>query len=74
MPNKAYAHDGYKSRKFWYAVGLTAAACLLVLLGKVSDLAWKDVVETVVAAYLASNVGERWTASKEHKDKDEDPK
>jgi hypothetical protein len=64
----SYSHDGYKSRKFYFAVGTVLLAACLVFATKVDSTNWAGVTEAVVAAYLASNVGERWAASKERKD------
>lgn len=64
----AYKHDGFKSRKFYFSCGVALLAAVLVYYSKIDSTNWAGVTEAVVATYLASNVGERWAASKEKKE------
>jgi hypothetical protein len=54
-------HDGYKSRKFIFSVGVITLTSVLLMLAFVDSANWKDVIEMVTGAYMLGNVGERVT-------------
>ena len=47
------------SRKFVLVVGTFATATILLLISKISEAAWSNVVEWVVAGYILGSVAEK---------------
>lgn len=61
--HKFLAHDGYKSRKFWFTVGLSLAACFLVYFQAIDGEVWKSLEETIFCGYVLGNLGEKITSN-----------
>ncbi len=57
-------HDGYKSRKFNFSVGIVILTSILLVATYVDATIWKDVIEVIIGAYMIGNVGERFVGRK----------
>lgn len=61
--------DGYKSRKFIFSAGLSIIASVLLMSGYIDMTIWKDVIETIISAYLLGNTAERFINSRHELEK-----
>lgn len=55
-------HDGFKSRKFCFAIFILIVATLLVALAKLPADAYQAIVIADIFAYIGGNIGERLAA------------
>lgn len=53
-------NDGFKSRKFWLAVGLFVQADLLLFGGLISETVWLAACGGTLTLFTAGNVGEKF--------------
>ena len=53
-------HDGWGSRKLWFALGLVATATALLIFGKLDSDAWVSMSEWTYIAYTSGNVLGDW--------------
>jgi hypothetical protein len=52
--------DGYKSRKFWFSVGLAAQATALLLAGSIDGTVWLSATGAAIGVFTFGNVAEKF--------------
>lgn len=56
--------DGFKSRKLLFALGIILLATVMLVMTFITAPVWENVIMTLGVAYMAGNIGEKWTQAR----------